>query len=115
LLFIIAGHNIRITRLLNAISQQLTSASYENSPWPEIKIYQDKTNNILNYMTEPFENRSAAEKISLPVNEEDLHKLNLSPKTISLSAEDYSKELINDLLSKITKETIGLYYSIKQL
>lgn len=115
LLFIIAGHNIRITRLLNAINQQITSASYENISWPEIKIYQENMSNILTYISGSFEDKSSVEKINLPADNEALHKLNSSLKTISSSTNGYNKELINDLLSKITKETIGLYYSIEQL
>lgn len=115
LFFIIAGHNIRITRLLNALNQQITNSAYEHIPWPEIRDYQDQIERLLECIATVFETNNSVKKNELPPADEAVKKINSFLHDMSFSVKGDDRKIIAEILERITKEVLGLYYSIEKL
>lgn len=111
LYFIIAGHNIRITRLLNALNQQIRDSQHP-VPLAFADDYRGLLDDIMERVGDAFaKNIFRAEETGLAA-EGMIQKI----KSIIGQAEPSPGwEIIADLLERIGREAVGLYYSTQQL
>lgn len=104
--FIITGHNIRITRLLNTLNQQIRSAP-QTGTYTHLDDYDATIEKIL-YSIEAFFVMTEKKMANLSVEELVRELKTVLPESSKGGALD-STEIVPELLEKAGRETIGMY------
>ena len=111
LFFIITGYNIRITRILNALNQQMRDAP-RPLPFSPGDAYRSFLAEMMERVSDFFKDGGSAENEALPEAGEMTRKIKaILPPGAFLPEEG----ALRDLLERIGRETIGMYYSMQQL
>jgi uncharacterized membrane protein YccC len=116
-LFLILGHNIRVTRLLNALNQQIRAFSGNGFIFTD-ESFQEHIQHIFAQIEESFtEHASAAMKKTADTDKEikKIQEMFAHHDIMGDTGADPATEVIVGLLERISKEAIGLYYAIRQL
>ncbi len=113
--FIITAHNIRVTRLLNTLNQQIRNAAHP-IVIPYAKEYGVVMDDILQHTREIFEGDLPAEAKRPPATADQLaRKIREILPAGGPSGKETEYEIIRRLLEKAASEAIAMYHMAEQI
>lgn len=111
--YIITGHSVRITRLLNTLNQQII-LQQNPAPMPWINSYISGIDNSLQRTENIFGNNTSGDLKNIPVNRKDVRSGEVRPKSYP-GKKDVFTETILSLLNKIAGEATGMNSTTEEI
>lgn len=111
--YIVTGHSVRITRLLNTLNQQIIMQQ-NPAPMPWINSYIFGIDNSLQRTENIFGNNASADLKNIPVNRKDMVSDEVGVKGYSSTREVFT-ETIFSLLNKIAGEATGMNSTTEEI
>lgn len=111
--FIITGHNIRITRLLNTLNQQIRGTAFTES-YTHLEDYEVCVENIMDGIAQALDERLDQPGQSKPVEQVIKSVRKVLPEAPSGTLAE-GREMVPELLEKIAGEAIGMYQTTSKL